>query len=126
MVLSCQCCYLGATWIVKTSILLLYRRLFGCKRWFNRLIWLMIGFIAVNQILQLFLSVFSCRPVNALWNMTLRGDCININLAALIFGSLNVVIDLILLIMPIPLVWRLRIEMRWRLQLVAIFLLGSL
>ena len=86
----------------------------------------MIGFVAVDHTLQLFLSVFSCRPVNALWNMTIDGDCINLNLAALIFGSINVFIDVVLLVMPIPLVWRLNIQMRWRLQLVGIFLLGGL
>ena len=64
--------------------------------------------------------------MNALWNPLVTGFCINVNLAAIIFGSINVVIDIVLLVLPIPLVWQLKIQMKWRLQLIGIFLLGGL
>ena len=125
VVLSLQCLYIAGTWLVKTSILLLYRRLFGCNKRLNRWIWGILIFVFAHQLTMILLSIFSCRPVEAVWDPHVKGWCINVTVAAIIFGSINVCIDIVLLVLPIPLVWRLKIQRKWRIQLIGVFLLGG-
>ena len=124
--MAAACCYITGTYLVKTSILALYQRLFACKKHFNRLIWMIAVFILTDHIIQIFLTILNCLPVNATWNMAVRGTCINRNLAAIILGSINVLIDVVLLVLPMPLVWKLNIPLKFKLQLIGIFLLGGL
>ena len=71
-------------------------------------------------------AIFQCRPMRAAWDVTVKAQCIKINLAWMIMAGLNVLTDFILLIAPLPTLWRLQMPGETKLQLMGIFCIGGL
>ena len=114
---------------VKTSILLLYRRIFadkGLNRSFNLCLWGTGLFTLAYSIVGVFTILFHCTPVNSLWNPTVPTKCINFEAVLIIVSSLNIAADILVLCLPMPLLWGLKMPVRRKVQLTCIFLLGGL
>lgn len=92
--------------LAKYSILLFYSRIFKEKRFE---IALRVTFAAVTiWFLAIEISVLAeCVPVSALWDPTQPGTCID--LAAFYQGSgiPNVLLNLLILVLPLPMIWTL-------------------
>ena len=71
-------------------------------------------------------ALFQCVPIEAIWNPSIKGQCVKVQLAATIFGVFNVATDFALLILPLPLLWKLQMANRLKLQTIGIFCLGGL
>ena len=126
VVLAVEVLYVAGTAMVKTSVLCLYGRLFGVKGWFTiLLLWIGI-FVWAYSIAGILVVIFQCHPINAAWDLAIRGNCINLPLAAIGVGGINCAVDIITLCLPIPLVWQLQMKRKWKIQLIGIFLLGGL
>lgn len=72
-------------------------------------------------------SIFSCRPVHALWDWELQpvSYCIN---SPGFYGTMAVVTiltDVLILCMPVRQVWKLQLSQRSRIALTFIFLIGG-
>ncbi|KAJ4418118.1 hypothetical protein N0V82_005782 [Gnomoniopsis sp. IMI 355080] len=74
----------------------------------------------------MFIIVFSCTPVKSYWNYTIPGHCIDYNLALHIISSTNVVTDALILVLPMPLVWRMNTNLTRKMQISGVFLLGAI
>jgi hypothetical protein len=74
---------------------------------------------------QTFIVIFACNPVRASWDITLTtAKCIPVK-SIYLGGSLpNVITDAVLVIMPIPYVWRLHAPLMQRIVLASMFMLG--
>jgi hypothetical protein len=70
--------------------------------------------------------VFNCIPIQAVWDITITGaKCIETR-AIYIGGSVpNVIIDVTIVAMPLPYVWRLHAPLPQRLLLAGMFALGT-
>lgn len=110
---------------VKISILLLYLRIFPGPR-FRQIVWAVGCFVMCCCITQTFLIMFQCRPVQAAWNIHVKGDCLPLSLTYVVLGSLNALTDIIALCLPMPLLWRLKTDRTRKLQLIGTFGLGTL
>lgn len=71
-------------------------------------------------------SLAICRPFQYQWDTSIEGVCGNRNLGILMTAVFNLVTDLGILIMPMPLVWNLRLRTSKKVALTAIFGLGGL
>ncbi|EPS45369.1 hypothetical protein H072_623 [Dactylellina haptotyla CBS 200.50] len=116
------------TWAVsltKVSILLFYFR-FCTTRSFKVSIWITLVFIVAWTITWTFLIIFQCVPVSAYWRLPRSGDkCITLqNELHLLHGSTNLITDVLVLLLPIPTVWRLQMPTRQKITLVGVFTLG--
>ena len=81
--------YNAAITAVKLSILLLYRRIFPDAR-FKIALCAVGGFVISCGVTMNLLVVFQCNPINASWNPSVQSrQCIRLNTAFIIFGSLN-------------------------------------
>ena len=67
---------------------------------------------------------FQCKPIRLLWSPT--GGCAVSDVEAMVFGSLNAAIDLSVLLLPIPMVWQLKMEQRQKIAVTGILGLGLL
>lgn len=67
-----------------------------------------------------------CMPIRKAWDMEVPGTSVNTTLAATIPGAINTAIDYIIVFLPMPLVWGLHMQRRWRVQIVGIFVLSGL
>lgn len=61
-----------------------------------------------------------------IWDVTVEGKCINDYAQDVATGALNIFSDLAILVLPLPMLWKLQLHMKHRLSLIAIFMLGSL
>lgn len=74
-----------------------------------------------------FTALFSCTPREKIWNPLLPGKkCVN-NLS-LIYSTavINVVYDVVVLLLPVPSIWRLHISLRKKFGIVLLFATGLL
>lgn len=125
-IISTEVLYCMGTAAFKFSALLLFHRIFGLVRRFTVLLWAMAFVVAANNIAEIFLSIFQCTPVHKAWDQGVAGSCVNILLAACIPGAINVFTDFAIVLLPIPMVWRLQMGRSRKIQLVGVFLLSSL
>ncbi|KAL8715438.1 MAG: hypothetical protein Q9220_000772 [cf. Caloplaca sp. 1 TL-2023] len=73
-----------------------------------------------------FTALFQCNPVAFAWDKSIAGGtCINV-LAFFRYIAVPIVVsDMALLLLPLPMIWRLRITLRQKLALLGVFFLGS-
>jgi hypothetical protein len=67
-----------------------------------------------------------CRPLQKFWNITGPGQCGDLVTALITFGVLDVTVDLIILLLPVPMVWRLQMPLVNKIGLGCIFAMGIL
>jgi hypothetical protein len=103
---------------------LLYNQIFAVKRFrlFADTIMVAILMLGVGNTIQ---CLAICRPFAIQWDKTIKGGkCGNQTLGILLVAFLNLATDLIIVIMPMPLVWKLKMPKPKRLALMAMFGLG--
>lgn len=113
---------------IKTSILLLYRRIFTQRSFntsFEVILWCTDAFVLAYSLCQAVLTVFHCTPVEALWNPTVEAKCINFDQVLIVLSSLNIGTDILILCLPMPQLWKLNMPKGPKCQLMGIFLLGG-
>lgn len=113
--------------MAKTSILSLYMRIFGFERWVRVYIWILAGVIwawATSTILEAFLL---CRPFAFNWDTNIPGgECANRNVAFIVAGVLNMTTDVLVIVVPLPNIWKLKLTLLKKIALCMIFCLGLL
>ena len=76
---------------------------------------------------QFFGDIFQCTPVNYLWDKTVSGGhCIDFGILVIVGGVVNTVTDVVMLILPMPVLWKLQMSTRKKWTVSAIFLMGGL
>ncbi|KAL2860786.1 uncharacterized protein BJX67DRAFT_326749 [Aspergillus lucknowensis] len=131
--LAIQLIYFTNASLTKSSLLLLYRRIFGIVRpfrialaisWFLVLGWFVACVIA---------SIAGCRPVEYFWTRfeapreaaPAGGSCFNEVAFFRWNGIANMLLDILMLVLPLPMVWRMKMSRRRRMLLTGVFLMGG-
>ncbi|KAI9799501.1 MAG: hypothetical protein M1833_004023 [Piccolia ochrophora] len=114
------------------SILVMYQRIFPVSRLmlnvrrmgsYSVAWWLSLFYVTGRIIAFTFATVFQCAPVYYFWDRRNEGECLPI-------GSLytatftNIVADLVILVLPLPMVWQLQLRLGQKIALTGIFTLG--
>ncbi len=117
--------YMAGSSLVKLSILLFYRRIFPGHR-FRQALWVVAFLVIGWGISMTFASIFQCIPVRKAWNPNIPGKCINLH--AYYFGQAipNTITDGVILLLPLPPLWKLQVSRSQKLALIVIFSLGGL
>lgn len=70
----------------------------------------------------------ACRPRSYFWDrfMGAAGTCIDMSTFYLALGVINMINDIVILLIPIPQIWKLNMSRRKRLGVIGVLLLGSL
>ena len=112
--------------LTKLSILYFYHRIFPVQR-FLVICYLIAGVMIAWWLGLVFSIIFSCKPVQFFWDKTIHnGHCVNENSLAYGITAANIVTDIVVLVLPIPWLWRLQMQMSRKLAIIGMFLLGSL
>lgn len=120
-----SCTYLPSLLGYKMSILFLYLRLFKVDQNFRYCTWTVM-FITLGYLFSNFWTqIFGCQPVAKYWKPDIPGHCILTIKADYGYGSLNFITDLLIFILPLPMVWRLQLSRRDKFGLSIIFMIGS-
>ncbi|KAK0628088.1 hypothetical protein DIS24_g10834 [Lasiodiplodia hormozganensis] len=118
--------YLSALPLLKVSILLFYLRIFP-EKGFRRVVFVVIGLCVGYAIAFVLVSIFQCRPIKYAWlqwDDEHEGTCNNINAQGWSSAALNVILDLIVIILPMPQLWQLQLNKRKKFLLLLMFSVG--
>lgn len=107
------------------SILFLYHRIF-IQPWFRVALKLTGALIMAWGITSNLVNIFQCWPISFQWNPTEAGHCIDYAKSSLVFSVVNIITDFVILGLPMPLVWQLKVSKRSKLALSATFAAGCL
>ena len=112
--------------LIKLSILFLYLRIFISTK-FRIFCWGGVVFVASMLVANTLVGIFACSPVKAFYDMTITDKrCINDVHFYWATAILNVVTDLYILILPMPIVWKIQTTLRRKIAISLIFILGGL
>ncbi|WPH03710.1 Hypothetical protein R9X50_00659300 [Acrodontium crateriforme] len=107
----------------KTSILLQYLRVFS-SRTLRTLCYILTGILISATCWAVFGGLFLCHPVAKLWNPSLLGTCLSSETYWTSAASLNIAIDVLILILPLPSIARLYLPRKEKICIILVFTLG--
>lgn len=74
---------------------------------------------------QVLATLLICKPISYNWDFTTqKGSCANTTVNCIVGAGINIVTDLVILLLPMPTIWRLKIPTRSKISLSLIFGLG--
>lgn len=109
----------------KLSALFLLERIFPGRK-FRHILWGIGAFVLAYSLAQTFGIIFTCVPVSAIWNPSVKGRCINSDDLYLACSSFNILTDFVILGLPMPKLWKLKISTTQKIQLTITFALGGM
>lgn len=98
----------------------------GISRRFTFALWCNAALVVFWFIACVIVSIAGCQPVSYFWNKLQTGQCIDEVSFFRGNGITNMILDFFVLILPLPMVWRLDLGLRQKLIISGIFLLGTL
>ena len=126
--MACLILYGLAIALSKCAILLLYVRVFTTSsKTFSITVFLTSAIVIATGIADTFVAIFQCSPVTYEWKKSIRGGkCID-ELAFARYTTIpNVVTGAMMLVMPLPLLWKLNLTVPARISLIATFMHGTM
>ncbi|KAL2857733.1 hypothetical protein BJY01DRAFT_201994 [Aspergillus pseudoustus] len=112
--------------LVKISMLLLYLRLFPNGR-IRSAVFVALGLTAAWEVVSFFVLLFSCWPISYYWNQwdgEHKGRCISHNNFLLAHSTINIVLDVAVVCIPMPTLMRLQMPLEKRLGVCVMFAVG--
>lgn len=119
--------YNPALMATKTAILIFYLRLAKNTQIVLRYAsWATLAVVNVAGLVLTFMNIFQCNPVSAAWNTEATGStkCIPLLTEFICAAPVNIVTDLAILALPIPVLTGMRLPSRQKTILVITFTLG--
>ncbi|KAK6533811.1 hypothetical protein TWF694_002740 [Orbilia ellipsospora] len=127
---GCEILYPVALFLIRNSLLIFYWSLVPPRSSAVRthLVFrnAVIAFFFVNVAcvgVSLGTIIFQCKPIDY-WNDPIFAKCIDRSASFIAGGVLIVVTDVMVLLLPIPIIWKLKLPVRSRLGVIGIFSLG--
>ncbi|RFN48066.1 hypothetical protein FIE12Z_7789 [Fusarium flagelliforme] len=117
--------YKATVCLNKVAAILLYLRLF-VTRSFRVWAYIVMGIVVGYGIGGIGATIWQCVPIAGAWNKSINATCIDSNKFWVAYATLNVVTDVMVLALPILPIVRLQTNVREKILLGGIFLLGSL
>ncbi|KAJ9227202.1 hypothetical protein DTO027B5_791 [Paecilomyces variotii] len=120
-----------ASTLTKLSLLWFCRRLLGAGikgafRSFNLCLIAAMFVVAAMCITFVCMTIFQCNPVRAFWDLepSYPYHCLNGNNDVFAASVVNIFTDLLCTVLPMPLIWRLKLPVRQRMAVISIFGVG--
>ena len=111
--------------LAKFSILFLYRKL-SQLRWFNLCVYTLMAIVISYSVGIIFALIFPCQPVSANWDLSVTDfKCIDKAGIYLATAAANVITDVLILALPIPMILRLHMPKAQKIAVCLVFAVGS-
>lgn len=124
--LAGQLLYQWSMMAAKTSILLMYYRIFKIMPYF-RAATCVVGLLVLLTALSFsFIYPFLCAPVGKLFDSSIPGRCMSPIAVGITNGSINILTDVLTLCLPFPQVWALPLKTMEKITVSIAFALGLL
>ncbi|KAL5593112.1 hypothetical protein FOBRF1_012214 [Fusarium oxysporum] len=114
--------------MTKVTIILFYIRLCHVYTLFCQLCWACILIISLSTGVFISLNIFQCTPIRWNWDRFGGEDvdfwCMDLNKLQWSINITNIIFDVVVLVLPIPLIWKTKSTFRRKLGIVLMFSLG--
>ncbi|KAI6816928.1 hypothetical protein KC366_g1544 [Hortaea werneckii] len=111
--------------VTKASILMQYLRIFSNPR-VRILCYCLLAALLPAVLWAVLGGTLLCRPVSKLWDPAVKaGRCMSAEKYWLSVAGLDIGLDVLVLVLPLPGIWGLRLPRRQKVALVVVFLLGT-
>lgn len=113
--------------IIQLSILLFYVRVFTLRDARFKIALLVCAGLSVGVcVSQVFPTIFQCSPIAYSWDKAIvGGHCINVHVMWIAQDILFLVLDIYVVVLPLPMIWNLQITRPEKIAVSGMFLLGS-
>ncbi|TQV97715.1 hypothetical protein V2A60_006552 [Cordyceps javanica] len=110
----------------KIALLISYLRLLQGtdNRVYRMVIWGAIAFVFLNHFGSALALIFNCNPVDKSWNPSKPGTCLPAVAPFTAYAVLTIISDVLVAVLPIPVLLKLNIRLEKKLGLMGIFALG--
>ena len=91
--------------------------------------WLIQAFMWLNVLFytaNVLSVIFQCSPIHKAWSSSTQGHCVDTNLNLVVTGTINVISDVLILILPLWTIWHLKMNVRAKLSVSVVFVAGIL
>lgn len=110
---------------VKLSLLSFYLHL-SPQRWFRVATWTSIVIVAIYTIIITFMMFFNCTPPSKQFDFSVQGgSCIDAAILYMATAVSNIITDVMLFLLPIPMVYQLHMPKIQKLGAIVVFGVGS-
>lgn len=110
----------------KLSLLVVYLQL-SPQKWFRIAAWFSIVVVALYTSVITLLMFFHCHPVRRAFDFTIQtGYCLDAGILYMATAVSNIITDVMLFILPTPMVLKLNMSKSRKITAIAIFGIGSL
>ncbi|KAK8036949.1 hypothetical protein PG991_001263 [Apiospora marii] len=116
--------YAICIFLIKASALLFYARIFNRSKRFRTILWGFGAAVAGWFLCTALVPWFNCRPTRKTIDPFIPGVCFDRMNWFLSSCVINTTLDLAILIMPVPQIWKLQMTTRRKVQVTLVFLLG--
>ena len=113
---------------IKLSLVMWYRKIFIGKK-FNVASWIVGAIVVAWTVGFFFPTVFACHPISVIYNGTIEqlfSECIDTITLLETFAVTDVMTDVMVLSLPVPMVWQLQMSIRRKITISGVFLIGTL
>lgn len=122
----CQIFWALVIYFVKMSILALYIRIFPNHIFYRYCIATMI-LVTISVLIIIPMVIWQCNPMDAIWDLQRKNAyCLSLSGVAYANAAVNMATEVVVLILPIPLLLKLRVSMPSKVALFALFGCGIL
>lgn len=87
---------------------------------------IMMGIVTLYFVVYTMIIILTCIPIPRQWDTKIPGGCIDVELRLWVTVILNLAIDVLIVALPMPVVWRLQMPFSKRLLISLIFGAGLL
>ena len=84
------------------------------------------AFVVAWGLVLILVSIFTCKPIHGLWDITIPSTCINSRDFFLGNSIPNICMDVFILSLPVRKVWQLQMPVRQKFLVSGLFLLGGM
>lgn len=110
----------------KLSLLTFYLHL-SPQKWFRTSVWISIAIVALYTSIITFMMFFMCSPPRKSFDFSItNGSCINAGILYMATAVSNIITDIILFCLPIPMVYQLHMPRFQKVGAIIIFAIGSM
>lgn len=117
--------YNPALMATKTSILILYIRMAAAHPFLRYASIATAVIVNIAGIVLTFIGIFQCSPVSAGFLPSVNGTCVDVVAMYLASAPINILTDLAILCLPLPILTKLRMPFKQKVALVCTFIVGG-
>ncbi|KAI1743044.1 hypothetical protein F4680DRAFT_445515 [Xylaria scruposa] len=115
--------------LIKSSILVEWYRLFAPSRARTVFTISCSALLTVNLLSYVGLLItlnLNCRPFERIWNKAVQGSCIDLRTIHLAAATINLILNLAILLLPQPIIWKLQLSYPKKIGVSTVYTIGIL